>query len=273
VDPSQTSNPATDRSLHFSQLSKLQFLAFETRKSITTELFTSWRMPAGWEAAQESSISASLIKRHQMLRRLAYFEQRGEDCKLMLPYQTFFEFKRFTEPNAQDQFEWLRDMLVEGISLAEGARNPELLKDYICLRAGQQNKGALKSFRLFPRQDFKLKVPIARSHHHLEYTPDRIIFYHSPQDAKMRLRSARAAELVLSLDLYELLYQIRNGFVPSPNDVEGFFLNLVIFKNALSHLPFNRVLLTQDDQKFYEVIKNEDATINMQKRTTNRMAQ
>ena len=89
----------------------------------------------------------------------------------------------------------------------------------------------------------------------------------------MRLRSARAAELVLSLDLYELLYQIRNGFVPSPNDVEGFFLNLVIFKNALSHLPFRRVLLTQDDQKFFEVIKNEDATINMHKWTKNRISQ
>lgn len=116
-------------------------------------------------------------------------------------------------------------------------------------------------------------VPLARSHQHLEYTPDRIIFYHSPQDNNMRLKSARAAELILSLDLYELLYQIRNGFVPSPNDVEGFFLNLVIFKNALSHLPFNRVLLTPDDQKFFEVIKNEDATINIQKWTANRMAE
>jgi hypothetical protein len=251
----------------------LQLFAFEFRKPITTELFTSWRVPAGWEAVQEANISASLITRHQMLRRLAYFEQRGDDWKLMLPYQTFFEFKQYTEPKAKDQFNTLRDMLVEGISLAEGARDPELSKEYICLRAGQQNKGVLKSFRLFPRQDFQLMVPLALSQKHLEYTPDRIIFYHNPQDIKMRLRSARAAELVLSLDLYELLYQIRNGFVPSPNDVEGFFLNLVIFKNALSHLPFNRVLLTPDDQKFYEVIKNDDATINMQKWTANRIVQ
>ncbi len=273
VDPSQTSNPATDRSLHFSQLSKVQLFTFESRTPIPSGLFISWRVPAGWEAAQEPNVSASLVTRHQMLRRLAYYEQRGDDWKLMLPYQTFFEFKQFTEPEAQGQYDGLRDILVEGISLAEGARNPELSKDYICLHAGQQNKGTLKSFRLFPRQDFQIMVPIARSHKHLEYTPDRIIFFHSPQDKNMRLRSARAAELVLSLDLYELLYQIRNGFVPSPNDVEGFFLNLVIFKNALSHLPFRRVLLTPDDQKFYEVIKNEDATIYMQKWTENRISQ
>jgi len=273
VDPSQTSNPATDRSLHFSQLSKMQLFSFESRTPIPSGLFNSWRVPAGWEAAQDPNISASLITRHQMLRRLAYYERRGDDWKLMLPYQTFFEFKQLTEADGQDQYDVLRDMLVEGISLAEGARNPELSKEYICLQAGQQNKGTLKSFRLFPRQDFQIMVPLIRSHKHLEYTPDRIIFYHSPQDKNMRLRSARAAELVLSLDLYELLYQIRNGFVPSPNDVEGFFLNLVIFKNALSHLPFRRVLLTPDDQIFYEVIKNEDATINMHRWTENRISQ
>lgn len=273
IDPSQTSNPATDRTLHFSQLLKLQLVKFESRTSIPSELLSAWKVPVGWDAAQDPNISVSLISRHQMLRRLVYFEQRGDDWKQMLPYQTFFEFKQFTETGAQDQYDELRDMLVEGISLAEGARNPELSKDYICLDAGQQNQSTLKSFRLFPRQDFQIMVPIARSHKHLEYTPDRIVFYHNPLDKNMRLQSARTAELVLSIDLYELLYQIRNGFVPSPNDVEGFFLNLVIFKNALSHLPFRRVLLTRDDQKFFEVIKNEDATINIQKWTKNRISQ
>jgi len=273
VDPSQTSNPDTDRTLHFSELSKIQLLNFESRTETPSGLFNSWQIPLGWKATQEPNISANLIKRHQMLRRLAYFEKRGDDWKQMLPYQTFFEFKQIIEADIQENYDELRDKLVNSISIAEGARNLELSNEYICLRAGQQSKSALKSFRLFPRKDFQITVPNSKSHKHLEYTPDKIIFYHNPKDPKMRLQSTQAAELILSLDLYELLYQIRNGFVPSPNDIEGFFLNLVIFKNALSHLPFRRVLLTSDDKTFYEVVKNEDASINMQRLIGNWISQ
>jgi hypothetical protein len=59
----------------------------------------------------------------------------------------------------------------------------------------------------------------------------------------------------------ELLAQIRDGFVPSPNDIRGFFINLVIFKNALSHLPYRRALLTRDDQTFYELALQDTATV------------
>ena len=33
----------------------------------------------------------------------------------------------------------------------------------------------------------------------------------------------------------------------------GYYINLVIFKNALAHLPYRRALLTRDDKTFYEL--------------------
>ena len=271
IDPAQVANPATDRTLHFHEMAKVQLFSFDNRSHLAEELFASWRLPTGWQASQEAAVADKLLIKHQIQRRQTYFERRGENWKRMLPYRTLFKFKEYIETQTEVSHSELRDMLVEGISLAEGARHRTLSKENICLKAGQDVKGSLKSFRLFPLEDFSIKVPPTKNQQYLEYTPDRVIFYHKPKDPTLRIRSARPAELVLSLDLFELLDQIRNGYIPSPNDLEGFFLNLVIFKNALAHLPFRRVLLTRDDQLFYEVIQNKDATIEIAQWSPDRM--
>jgi eukaryotic-like serine/threonine-protein kinase len=162
--------------------------------------------------------------------------------------------------------------LVEGISLAEGARHPQLSRQFICLRAGQMVGATIKSFRLFSAGDFAIHVPTARGGAYLEYTPDRIVFYHNPQDASQRLSSARRAELIVSLDLLELLAQIREGFTPSTDDVTGFFINLIMFENALAHLPYRHVLLTRDDVEFYELVQESNAIVTLRPRSVERIA-
>jgi hypothetical protein len=67
------------------------------------------------------------------------------------------------------------------------------------------------------------------------------------------------------LDLFELLYQISNGMVPSPADIQGYFLNLSIFKNALAHLPYREALLTEDDQEFYRIWADEKDVLHITK--------
>ncbi len=74
----------------------------------------------------------------------------------------------------------------------------------------------------------------------------------------------RRAELVISLDLLELLAQVREGFTPSLDDIQGFFINLVVFKNALAHLPYRRAILTRNDRQFYEVRLDTLAEITLQ---------
>ena len=69
----------------------------------------------------------------------------------------------------------------------------------------------------------------------------------------------------MSLDVFELLAEMREGFVPSPNDKKGVSVNLEVFKNALAHLPYRQVLLTRDDQTFYELILEEHAVARLRR--------
>jgi hypothetical protein len=50
-----------------------------------------------------------------------------------------------------------------------------------------------------------------------------------------------------------MLEMVRRGFRPNPNDMGGLFVNLTIFRNALLHLPYTSVLVTLDNEDFYEV--------------------
>jgi len=262
IDPAEVANPAADRSLHFQGLAGLPMLAFDARRSLGSEWLEEWRMPGGWAAARQADVVADLHSRHAMLRRMAFFERRGDDWMDMLPYHNLSRFRQVTQSPTAD-LDDLKQMLVHGISLAEGARHPQLAQQFVCLRAGQPTKATIKSFRLFPVTDFKIKVPGTQEDHYLEYTPDRILFYHDPQDADQRIEGARRAELVVSLDVLELLAQIREGFTPSPDDIEGFFINLIMFKNALAHLPYRQVLLTRDDVQFYELVLKDNAVVTL----------
>ena len=55
-----------------------------------------------------------------------------------------------------------------------------------------------------------------------------------------------------------MLELIRSGYRPSPSDLQGLFVNLLIFRNALLNLPFDRVMVTPDDENLYEIIGGID---------------
>lgn len=265
IDPAQVANPTTDRTLHFQGLAGLQMLTFENRSTLLTNLLDNWQLPGGWQAGREAQAAIQHRTNHLVLRRIAYFERRDDVWLTMLPYQNLSRFREVTQTAtiAPDDRAALRELLVHGISLAEEARNDKLAQEFVCLRAGQQAKAAIKSFRLFPKADFKLNVPQAQGRDYLEYTPDRIVLFHDPQDPAQRIEGARPAELNVSLDLLELLAQIREGFTPSPDDINGIFINLIIFRNALAHLPYRHVLLTRDDATFYQLLLEENAIIRL----------
>jgi hypothetical protein len=264
IDPAEVANPAADRLLYFQGAAGLQMLTFDHRQSLVTDWMKQWELPTGWHITQQDAL-VSHQSRHAMMRRMAFFERRDDGWMHMLPYQNLEHFRRMTqEPDANHDY--LKHLLVEGISLAEGARHAYLSKNFICLRAGTSNGAKIKSFRLFPIEDFQVQIPSIRTSTYLEYTPDQIMFYHEPRDANERVTGARRAELIVSLDLLELLAQIQSGFTPSPDDISGFFINLVIFKHALAHLPYRKVLLTRDNKQFYELTQDDAAVITLRRR-------
>ena len=255
IDPAQTTNPAADRALHFQGFGGLPRLTFEARSDLAQTWLAEWRLPVGWEALREPETAAQVRARHALARRMAFFERRDGDWLTMLPYANLERFRQVTQ--APDEAHALAADLVHGISLAEGARHTDLARQYVCLRAGQPGKVKVKSFRLFRREDFGLSVPAHEDGPYLETTPDRLLFTYTPAAGGAR------AELIVSLDLLELLMQIREGFAPSLDDIQGFFINLVVFKNALAHLPYRHAVLTRDDTQFYELLLEDSANVTL----------
>lgn len=263
LDVAGVANPTTDRDLYFRGLAGLPLLPLEGRSSVHQDMLAIIRshLRDGWEANQSGEAIQQRRAYQAALRRVAYFERRDDSWQRMLPYRHLARFKQALDNTSQR--EALKSDLIQGISMAEGARNQALASRFICLRAGQEAKAKIKSFRLFPAEDFRIDLPPVRlaAGPYLEYAPDRLLLRHDPQDATHRLRAAAPAELSVSLDILELLAQVRAGFVPSPNDIHGYYINLVIFKNALAHLPYRRALLTRDDKVFYELVMRGAATV------------
>ena len=254
VDPAEVANPSVDRTLHFHGLDDLPMLAFEQRRNLARDWLDEWCLPTGWSAGSDPVTLADQRARHAVLRRVAFYEQRGDAWQQMLPYHQLELFRAATCGNDEARAKTTQ-LLVKGISLAEGARDPQQIEQYICIRSGKGGR-RIKSFRLFPAGDFMLRIPPPRGAAYVEYTADRVLFIHQPQAAADQVAGARPAELSISLDLLELLAQIQDGFTPSADAISGLFINLVIFKHALAHLPYRRLVLTRDDGQYYEVVQD-----------------
>ncbi len=149
VDPAQVANPTADRALHFQDLRGLPRLTFEERPALAATWLAEWRLPRAWEAMQDPKTVQAIQEKHAAARRIAYLERRDASWKEeMLPYQNFLRFRELTQ-SAAPNLVALTDELVEGISLAEGARSTDLARRFVCLRAGQADKVKIKSFRLY----------------------------------------------------------------------------------------------------------------------------
>jgi hypothetical protein len=57
----------------------------------------------------------------------------------------------------------------------------------------------------------------------------------------------------VSLDLYEMLYYIKNGFSPSISDLRGRFIELQVFKNLLASETYTEVIVTNNEKSYYRI--------------------
>lgn len=260
IDPAGVSNPEIDRSLYYKTLDGLATLTFENRSRRVNERLASWELPSTWNSAQDRERSFEHIERHALLRRIAFFERRDRGWETMLPYRHLDDFKAATQYKDHEQT-MLMSRIAKGFSFVEGARSSALTEGFVCIRAGQNTKAKIRSFRLFPLSDFNIQIPPFHASRYLEYTNHHFAFVHAPADDYTK---AQKANLSVSLDLLELLEEINAGYVPSPDDVSGIFINLLTFKNALAHLPYNRVLLTRDDKRYYELTQIDHARLRLQ---------
>ena len=79
---------------------------------------------------------------------------------------------------------------------------------------------------------------------YIEYEGDSLIFRH---------RKDKNIRLIVSLDLFEMLHFIEQGFSPSVNDLRGKFVELQIFKNLLENEPYREVIITKNNKDFFKI--------------------
>jgi serine/threonine protein kinase len=183
-------------------------------------------------------------------RRHAYYERRDEGWLAMVPYRSLRlldEIMTSADPSAiRKASDTLRDRIIDSISLSEGMRNQSVRTRYLALRVSRVRNPSLRSYRLFPREAFVVEVNLGgKVTDFLEFVPDSIDL--------VAVTTYGTARLRISLDLLEMLELIMSGYRPSADDLQGLFVNLMMFRNELLGLPFDRIMVTQDDINLYEI--------------------
>ena len=91
-----------------------------------------------------------------------------------------------------------------------------------------------------------------------------LILPSSPRQKFLRLVAAMRfgdssdlqAELVINLDVFEMLERLNQGYRPTVDELQGYYLTLAVFKNILGSAPYQEVLLTPSGHEFYSVSRH-----------------
>lgn len=242
--------PDKDRDLYYGDHSANDFLEFNNRPSVLLEQFNAnkIRIP---HYEQNDDYRRKMRLLHQLFVRHQYFEGNA-NFKLRFPYHSLEEFHSCLVQNDHSKLQQNKMAIAKAISLNEGCSNEQLSEKYLALASTITIDPKGKSYRLFTLDQFDLKLPETHSlTEYLEYEADSLRFIHMSDESK-----GKPIELPISLELYDMLFFIRQGFTPSLNDISGRFIELQIFKNQLNNLTYDRVMVTKDDEEFYEISKS-----------------
>lgn len=187
-------------------------------------------------------------------RRKLYFEGQflGEGSQelgiptQLLPYDNLQEFMSFIE-SGQDSGGQLKEAIVLAISRSETIYDGQRAKENICIRTRHDASSKVKAFFVYSADQFALDLPIPGSQAaYIEFLPSNIILRHGVQPVA----------LDISLDLYEMLMRIRDGYMPAAGEMRAFFLNLLMFKKQLMTTPSDRLLITDNDYRIFQLTRN-----------------
>jgi serine/threonine protein kinase len=252
TDTSLNTMPAEDRALFFRELQLTNFLPVTSdRKLDILALFNRLKR----DTSREDDLEP-LRRLQRMLSRFHYFEGLSERSVKRNPYRAVDKFQSFfhqpinqdPETQGQTQIEIrqkLKLQIARAIGLLEGCHHSLAIAKNIVLAAGQRDPFCA-SYRLFPLTDFELeedkRPDLMREY--MEYLPDKLIFRHQ-DDPKIAL--------TISLDIYEMLWHIEKGYLPSLEELKGRFIELSVFKNKLANRTYREVLVTEDNSTFYRI--------------------
>lgn len=206
---------------------------------------------------------------HLSIRRKLFFEGSNEDLEAagfplwldFLPYQKFNRFMSVIR-DREDKHHDLRDDLTLAISKSERIYNETIGRENLCIRSTSSVEGTTKGFYSFPASDFEVIIKdIGFQEDFLEYMPNALYYRFVGSGSN----PSQPMELEISIDLFEVLCRIKEGYVPSTTEVRTFFLNLEMFKRRISSRRPDKIFLTEDDTSLFEISRDPSNNIKMTK--------
>ncbi|OQC16176.1 MAG: Serine/threonine-protein kinase StkP [Lentisphaerae bacterium ADurb.Bin082] len=260
IDVAEVSNPVLDRELGFlnPKAKAMSRFSFTWRAGYDDELMEVLfkNLPRDYS----SKSRAQLITKHQNylshIRRRHFFERRDSGWKEMLPYGSIEPFlSAIEQPGAKSADEVTA--ILQAINRGEGLSDPARLGNQLALRVRQVGKGTIRSYRLFNGDRFTLRTEQEMAAHpFLECLPQALVLIYDSGDG-------HKASLRINLEIYEMLTRLNNGYRPSIEEQEGFYLSLTVFKNVLSAAPYQEVLLTETGHRFYQINRSKDGILSL----------
>lgn len=260
IDLAKVSNPELDRELDFlnPKTKGMARFSFAERPGYDDALMeTLFRnLPRDYSSKNRIRLIAMHQNYLSHMRRRHFFERRDIGWKEMLPYTNIDSYLiaiKKQDVNSPDEVA----AILHAINRGEGLIDPARLGYQLALRVRQVDKGTIRSFRLFDGNKFSLKAEQKLSAHpFLEYLPEALLLsFDSGEGYKGKFR--------INLDIYEMLMRLNNGYQPSIEEQEGYYLSLAVFKNILSAAPYQEVLLTENGHRFYQINREEGGILRL----------
>ena len=257
VDVADADDPRLDRALDFvSPTEDRTLFRFEERGNYDREILRSLYDELPRDVSGKAS--AHRAEAHQrfiaMARRRAFFERRDMGWRSMLPYKTADDLLAVVRGERKP--EALLDPLLVAINRGEGLTRPERIGNNLALEVRRVDGGSVRSYRLYPRERFMLSLADQASRSRfVEHMPTGLVLRY--QDTNLE------AELLVSLDVYEMLQRLNEGYRPSVEEEQGYYLSLAVFKNLLGSASYQEVLLSTSGHDFFRVARQADGRLEM----------
>lgn len=262
IDIAKVSNPDLDRKFGFltPDIHRATRFSFDERpcydEALIEALFKN--LPRDYSSKNRARLIAKHRNYLTHMRRRHFFERRDIGWKDMLPYGSIDSFLRvIKQPGVKSKEE--ETLIIRAINKGEGLSDPVRLGSHLALRVRQVEKGTIRSYRLFDGNHFSLRTELDTvAHPFLECLSQALVLlYDTGEGHKATLR--------INLDIYEMLMRLNNGYRPSIEEEEGFYLSLTVFKNVLSAAPYQEVLLTESGFEFFRIRRDERGILHLGK--------
>ena len=263
LDIARLNEPQLDRALDFHLNQAHRLFAFDGRSDFDTlvleKLFTSLPRLAGTNSEQLRERFGQHRAYVASMRRKLYFERRDGQWGDMIPFRSGKQLLELLQAEPE-RLNHAKEGLLRALNRSEGIINPAMMKGQLALQVREVERGAIRSYRLFPAERMTLRAQdTADRAKFVEHTPTGLTLdYHEEE---------HSAHLVINLDTLEMLERLNVGYVPSVEEREGRYLSLLAFKNVLASRPYEEVLLAVTDEELYRLNRREGGGLTLRPAT------